>query len=218
MPSIDRTLPDKLRDNVLRRAADRNMPLQISVVSGGDEGAGLKSRMLGAKGGEHPKMIIEIPTKDGTPVPMHPGDAANVIIKVGEERYGFRTKVTKRGRMDLGGGKSVSVVEFAYPRQVLHLQRRRFYRIDVSAIKQMEVRCVTGKESDGSGESMRLKGRILDLSSGGMAMRMPRSHSQLADVGRQMAVMFKLPDFVEPVKLMSVIRHVRPVEKSEDKV
>ena len=196
---------------ILGGACERNLPAEV-VLAATDGKALLRTRLLEA-GGPDPEapLVIEAPTRQGTPVALHPGEALSVVFIFGGQKFGFQTVVSNRTAMLLGDGVEVPTLALAYPVQVHKLQRRRFFRVGIPGGKPLVVQCVVRDPSRSkSGDDMvRFETVAQDISSGGVALKIPEQYLKLASTGRRMAIIFNLEGFRRSIKLIAEVRHVR---------
>ncbi len=216
MAKIDRTLPDKLREAVLKEASARNLPVEINIL-GRAEPVPLKSRFLAYSDTGEP-VIIEVPTVRGQSAVVHAGETFEVLLMVHGQRYGFHAKVIRRGHMNLGEGVSVATLSLEYPWKTMKLQRRRFFRVETPRSTPLPVRCIAqppagSKKTVGRKKLVKFDTVAVDISSGGMRIEVPRRHVELAKVGRRMALLFRLSGFAEPIKLVAEVRHTYQRDK-----
>jgi len=222
LSDFDQRLPAKQRDRLITRACARNLPVEVTLV-GRQEPAALKSRMLKAgKAGAGP-LVIESPTLSGRRVHVYPNETVAVVLRFGGERYRFRSKVENTGRMKLGGNVDVGILGLTYPGEFVKLQRRNHYRVTLSALQPLTVNCIArNPRRDGAegapGDYLRFDASAVDISAGGLGLRLPRQYAWIAAQGRRMALLFPLPGFAEPVRLLGEVRHTRQAVKTGEKV
>lgn len=217
MSTVDRAIPDGERDTILSQACARNLPIEVTLV-GGPEPVTLRSRLL--KTGE--SLIIEAPTREGSSVLLHPDEHLNVLMMFGGQRYGFRTLVRDRGRMHLGGEVQVSTLALEYPQKLLKLQRRRFFRVRIPGLQPLVVKCILRKEGEEDSSKddgfVRFDTSAVDISSGGIAIKVPSGHASAVVIGRKAALVFRLQGFPRPLRLLAEIRNVRTTKESGETV
>jgi len=192
--------------------------MELSVVA--RRGAiSLKSRFLRTVAGEKGTLVIEAPTRGAHAVALYPGDKIDVVVIVEGERYGFRTSVRSRARARLSGRVEVSAVTIDYPAVLNQLQRRRYYRVKIPALDPIPVGC-TGRTVDASGkkdggELVRFTVPAIDMSAGGICLRLSKEHSHFARPGMRLAMLFAIKS-APKMRLLGVVRHVRQTPDGKD--
>ncbi len=204
---IDRSLSPGQRDVILAEACGRNLPAEV-VLAGTDDNAPLRSRLLQAAG---TLLVIEVPTREGTRVMLHEGDRLNVVFMFGGQKFGFSSTVRERSKLKLGESVEVATLVLGRPQKVLKMQRRRFFRVTLPPTKPLVVQCAAHDakaEAAGGDGLVRFETIAYDLSSGGIAIRIPRAYLPLAAPGRRIALVFDLEGVRRTLRLIGEVRHL----------
>jgi len=205
---LDRSLSDKERDTILTEACARNLPVEV-VPAEAEDKSSLRSRFLEGSGPAGAGIVIEVPTRRGSRVMVHPDEALDVIFMLAGQKFGFRTKVGRRSKMSLGKDVEVPALVLAYPPKVYKLQRRRFFRVDIPVAKPLVVQCVVRDRKRGESEDLvRFETVARDISSGGIAIKVPESHLRLVKVGTRIALAFNIEGYRRGVHLLAEVRHI----------
>lgn len=218
MSTLDRIVNDAERDSILSQACERNLPIEV-MLPVEEQPVPLRSRLLkaGAAGGE--LTVIEAPTRDGASVMLHPDEQLNVTMMFGGQRYGFRTVVKTRGRMQLAASVEVPTLSVESPTKLYKLQRRRFFRVRIPGMQPLVVKCILRKDGGGKrDEFVRFDSSAIDISSGGMAIKVPAAHLSAVVVGRKMALVFRLEGFARPLRLLAEVRNLRAIKETGDTI
>jgi len=216
----NRSVPAAVRDTLIANACARNLPVEVALVER-QTPYPLKSRFLrGSEVSQGEPIFIEAPTLFGSAVVIYPNEDVRVLMMVSGERYGFQSRVRRRTRIRLGKGVDVSSLELTYPARLLKLQRRRFYRAKIPALQPVTVHCITrhpearGTKPKDRAELLEFDTIALDISSGGMGLKLPKRHGKLGKPGARIALQFTVDEM--DVRLMAEIRYARPLPGSQD--
>jgi c-di-GMP-binding flagellar brake protein YcgR len=191
--------------------------MDVSIVGRGEQ---MKSRFLRAPERRGDAIIIEAPTLAGSPVAVRARELVDVVVVAEGERYGFRVPVLKRTRARLGGNVEVFALAIAAPAAITQLQRRRYFRVRIPALEPIMVGCVTkapgsAKKPGGQEEYIRFETRALDISAGGMCLKVPKKHPHCAKPGVRLVLEFRLPA-TRKIKLLCETRYSREMPGSPD--
>jgi len=217
--TFDRAVTQKERDLVLGIASSRNLP--VEVVTPGSEREPLRSRLLHVGDGNVEKLVLEMPTDAGRGVALRPDELVNVLLMINGQRYGFRSTVKKRDRKVLSDSVEVPTLVLDYPEQVIKLQRRRFFRVRIPSLNPMLVKCVVEKADTSNTKKssvLRFETTAVDISSGGIALRVPKSMSKHIGVAVRMALLFQLQGFSRPIRIIGEVRHVRSLPEGGEQI
>jgi c-di-GMP-binding flagellar brake protein YcgR len=205
---VDRSLSERERDALLTEACARNIPAEV-VPADAEDKSSLRSRLLEAAAAMGAGLVIEAPTREGSRVMLHPEETINVVFMFGGQKFGFRTKVKRRSTMNLGGDVEVPALALAYPPKIYKLQRRRFFRVMIPSARPLVVECVARDRRREDGDDLvRFETVARDISSGGIAIKIPAPYLPLAQVGKRIALVFDLEGVRRTLRLLAEVRHV----------
>ena len=215
---MDRSISDIDRDVLLSRLCERNLPLELFVAG---QPAAMKSRFLaGPRRTASGCLLIELPTLAGKPFPCRPRDSLDVRVMSGGDRYGFRTIVRARARARLSTGLEIAALEVAVPERIVFLQRREHYRVKVPAAEPIPVECAAKAPDSAKSEAdarglLRFAGNCLDMSVGGVCVRLSCPHFYWPTPGVRVILSFRIPG-AKRAKLLAESRHGRQFSGASD--
>ncbi len=167
------------RDQALDEAVGRNLPVVLSLRQ--DEAWSVfKSRFLAGNGPSR-RLYVEYPSlphRGKGPPPVRPGENVGVAFRRGHKKCLFTTVALSLGDVTLHGQTRVNAIELMWPDQVQEVQRRAYYRITLSAVRNIKTLIWRGGAAQrglaGTDALPICEGRITDLSAGGMRVLLPR--------------------------------------------
>jgi c-di-GMP-binding flagellar brake protein YcgR len=109
------------------------------------------------------------------------GQHISISFRRGRGRCAFDTVVLGRGRASLGSGQQVSTLRLEYPEELSDLQRRTYYRQQVSASAGIAVNLSVVDEASSVGTRC-TAGSLLDVSPDGMSIGLSEGCDWPADV------------------------------------
>jgi hypothetical protein len=180
----------------------------------GDGTATLNSGLLVEIGRAEDRPVLKLITDFADPalgVPA-PGAAVKACVGIGDRSLEFVLTYQAFATHELASGALVPCALFSLPPEVSIGQRRRTFRVPISATVKVEIETALGQGetspwSDGEFVSEVISGRLADLSFSGA--RIIADHSQLCSCfqkdGRVVCRMH-FPDMDEPLQVMGVIR------------
>jgi len=153
-------LDRRLAARVLAQAAERSQPLDLlRLLETGEDAC--RSRFVPAKG-RH--VTIEVPSRQGRPVPIRPEERVEVYFRLGPQRYWFASKVRERTTVRLSATLELQVLVLDRPSKVELRQRRGNFRVSLRRLMARLWRLP--RESDAPPEALPAM-EVLDLSAGG---------------------------------------------------
>ncbi|MCG3180542.1 MAG: Flagellar brake protein YcgR [Phycisphaerae bacterium] len=207
------TVEADVRENLLGDAAARNLAADLVVVQGENLQANLKSRFLQH---EPDRLLLEVPSHNGRPVVLQPGQFVEVYFKVGNERFGFDSRVVGYTRVDLNEQTAVEALVVAPPHFLERRQRRKFYRISVATLPTIDCR-LWPVDADPS-RAPAVKARLCNISAGGVAVLLDGEDSCRFVSDESYRLRFSLPegqwaaqDEAKQFEFEAVACHVRHV-------
>ncbi len=203
---------DHVKHNLLDEAAVRNLPADLVVVRGENLQASLKSRFLL---NEPERMLLEVPTHNGRPVVLQPGQFVEVYFKVEHERFGFDTQVVGYSRVKLNDDTTVEAVGLAPPHVLEYRQRRKLYRVSVASLPPISAGLWPLQDGQDLGDP--IQARLCNLSAGGVAILVDRQRWQFG-ADQRFRLRFSLPDQPDQFEFQAVVCHVRHVFHSRRQI
>jgi c-di-GMP-binding flagellar brake protein YcgR len=205
----------------LNTACSQNAPADVRVFKGRIAST-YKSRLYEIRGDERKRTVaIDIPTRDGHFVTLPRGCQMEVHFAWKSERFLFEAKLLGKSTVKLDEGSKVKVLLISYPRALESGQRRAYFRVSPPSAQRLPVRIVPVREGDDdkwtyADRREALRTQVLDISAGGIAVRVAKSVSQGIDIGTRLKLAFKLVPDEDEIKLTGMVRNRRDelVEKS----
>jgi c-di-GMP-binding flagellar brake protein YcgR len=209
-------VPHSLRDSFLDKACARSLRIEVTPLDRKPV-LKLKSRFLQNEPSKG-HILIDVPTAKGAAIVLHPGREVRIEIAIDGDLFAFDVPVIGRSRARLIGA-GMAALTIGYPRELMRLQRRQFFRARIPTLSPIRARCVVANEraSDKTGPALTdFAAQICDISCGGVGIRLGDKWAHLARTGRRWAVKFSLPGIEHAVHLIAEIRHVRKGAKPNE--
>jgi len=198
----------------LNAACSLNAPADIRVFKGRIAHT-YKSRLfdIDVQSGRR-SVLLDIPTDAGRYIALARGTEVEVHFATGLERFLFEARVQGKSTFTLGTGSKVRTLVVSYPEVLENSQRRAYYRVAPPSSKSILVRMATFKhKKDGKWTYEErfeaLRANLVDISAGGVAVRVPKSQSRDIDVDSRLKLAFKLVPEEDEIKLTGMVRHCR---------
>lgn len=201
------------RDQVLNDAAERNLP---AVLSAKEEGgwAVCKSRFVAADR-EQGRLCFEFPGPSALGRPalrITPGENIGVAFRRGHKKCIFTATVLARQPVALNAQTQVDALEVAWPDEVREVQRRAYYRVSVPGHQNVPVLLWAGgaarRGAVETHESMSYRGRLADISAGGMRLTLTHSKDFPIQLDEPVGVEFQPEPSAPGFLLDAALRHV----------
>ena len=190
---------EKIDSQIVHDAAHRHFPVEIwaqqALGTVKYTGNLLPVEQLGT--GPVLKASLTLPA-EGQPFPPR-GTEVRVFFLNAGGIYSFRTPVLD-WKLYKDAGDS-GVLTLAFPEQVRLAQRRNFFRVPFPSHDRASIEVVVKIR----GEEHVVKGKIRDLSGGGIAIRCVKSPMNFFDLGTRVELHFHLPRRPEEVMLQAVV-------------
>jgi len=159
-------------------------------------------------------VVIDIPTEEGRFVALPRGTEIEVHFATGSERFLFEASVQGKSTFSLANGSKVRVLLISYPQVLENSQRRAYYRVSPPSSRPILVRMTTFKyKKDGKWtyderlEALRVQ--LVDISAGGIAVRVPKGQSRDISTDTRLKLAFKLAPEEDEIKLVGMVKHSR---------
>jgi c-di-GMP-binding flagellar brake protein YcgR len=159
-------------------------------------------------------VLIDIPTEHGRYVALGRGAQIEVHFATGLERFLFEAQVQGKSTFTLATGNKVRVLAVSYPDVLENSQRRAYYRVSPPSSSPVPVRMTTFKhKKDGKWTYEErfeaVRANLVDISAGGIAVRVPKSQSHDINTDTRLKLAFKLAPDEDEIKLTGMVRHCR---------
>ncbi len=203
-------------DELLIEACARNLPIELHRRTSSDELVVARSRILGLT---DQNILIDTPQSGGRPLPIGKGRRLNVYFQTNNGQYEFQTQVTEtRLRFDLNDEVKVLGCALRRPTSIQRGQRREDYRISLASLDEIaaELHEVADNKPDVCPlPSKRFRGRLVDISRGGVAVKVDASERRYFDQGQRFFLTATLPLGFRQVTLLVQLRHQRPILRGD---
>jgi c-di-GMP-binding flagellar brake protein YcgR len=204
--------------SILDEAVKQNA-LAVLTVHEHDEWRMFKSRFLERDANRRFVVLDHQETHGTTPSSLTCGQYVGVSFRHKSRKCMFATVVEAKGRYEIDGQTAVSAVRYRWPESMTELQRRAYYRTPVPA----EVRLLTniwpgGVAARGPAQSAALTivtGEAVDLSCGGMLIRLSQLETPSWSDNQTLGVELHLPDGQAPLLVDGYYRGTRHDHNSQ---
>ena len=211
--AIKRTLSADRRDEVIRQACMRTIPVEVRGGGSAVRQAGRSRFLRAVLDGRGLHVMIDLPTVSGKPVPVRKGERLDLVFQHNGQRLGFAGDVEGRCFHKLSEGISVPALVVSYPEELEIRQRRNYYRVTMSSGQPTTVtfrEVVQGRGRGRGGQDQALySGVIRDISAGGMALLCQQHLPVSFDVGSKVKLFFQLGGVEGNLKLEGEVRNSR---------
>ncbi len=204
---------------ILLQASCRNVPLELQYLNPDRALDRIEPDVLYAQtrllGVDEEYVYLDSPQDIGKQVRIGGGRQVQAFLNWQGKSYTFRAKVAKlRCLVELNRRKTVVGMCLFTPRSVWEQQRRQDHRVSVAALDPIEVALhETADQPAGCCPiaARRFRGRIVNLSRGGLAMRLRNSDRYEIHVPKWYYLTFSLPDPGEELLFLAEARHVQEI-------
>lgn len=206
--SMRRHWYDTLRELVLRNEPVQATPLADpqAELDGQAEGAD-KCRTLLLSVEEDESLVVALPATAEEAQPLRRAAALDVVTLSGGQRWVGRCRVLGPVYHQLNDQRRVLALRLGPAEHVRSAQRREFFRAETAAIDMAPVR-LTQVEPKPDDPAEPFEARLLNLSGGGIGIRLERSSADMICGGRRFACHFQLPADTEPIDVQVSLVHV----------
>ncbi len=197
--------------------AVQDRALAVLTLQDGVTWQTFKSRFLESDPRGHFVVLDYQPCERETLPAVAPGQCVGVSFRQRNHKLLFATVAQARGHYLLGDQTRIPAVRYRWPTAVTELQRRAYFRTPVPVDVRLPVTLWAGglraKSEDASATAPEIVGEAVDLSCGGMLVRLPESPAwqQEQTVGVEM----RLPDGGPPVRLEARCRGGRSADDGQ---
>lgn len=166
------------------------------------------ARMLGC---QNELIQLDQPQAASGAIALAPGQCVAVFLHLKGKRYCFHSAVVEpRVRIRLNERMVVAGIALERPFELVEAQRRDDFRVSVAGTRDISV-CFHGLTVPAPGpvplDVPRFRGRIVDISTGGMAVLIARTELRHVRLGELFYSEFLLPDADQPLTPVCQARH-----------
>ncbi len=204
------TQPIEAGRSRLAEAASSNLRVDCARQQAPEER--LTSRMLQLRSDG---LLLAVPTHDGRPAEIAPGEALICIFRLGPELLRFVSPVESFVSYRVKPEVHVPALRLTAPGTLEVIQRRQYYRVSLVGRAPVDV-TVWPVEFDRQNRPQvagEFHAPMADISAGGIGLLVTDEAFFEAIIGRQVWVRFRLPDETESLIFRMVYRHRRPLEE-----
>jgi c-di-GMP-binding flagellar brake protein YcgR len=207
---------DSKIDELLGELCDRNVPVELHHIKPNGELIVARSRLLGR---DSTRLLLDKPQSIGQKVTFRAGHHLTVYTQIGGSRYRFETQVVEPFcKFDLNDEVRVRGLSISAPTQVADGQRRNDYRASTVSFDSIIVDAhEAGPHAPESCpvDAGRFAGQMVNLSRGGLLMKVAHSDRRDFGFGEQFFVTFALSDTDEALTFWGELRHDRRIRDGE---
>jgi c-di-GMP-binding flagellar brake protein YcgR len=193
-------------DNIVRESSSRCFPVELWSYE--------KHRILKYSGNLLPlkdmggRLVVRasVDLPENTLIPPMEGTGVKVFFIDPDGVYSFESSVLEWRASD--DSPKHGLVNLAYPDEIRLAQRRNFFRVPLPTDKHHNVDLRVTVHN----EVFVMKGKVRDISGGGLAIRTVKAPVNFLEPGTRVQVGFSLPDREEEVSLTGVV--VRVVQET----
>jgi c-di-GMP-binding flagellar brake protein YcgR len=209
----------------IQEACDRNIPLELHYINNNVSNQRVEPDILYAQtrmlGVDDTKIYLDAPQSIGKKVHLRIGWKVDAFFTYQNNLYTFRTAITDLNCLvELNQEKTVVGMCLATPMQIRVGQRREDHRINLVGLRPFPVDLHETNKEDPNAcpiTAKRFTGLGVNISRGGISIRMEGEQRFLPRFGQWFFLSFVLPDDTKPMFFLVELRNLREVEKSESR-
>ena len=216
---------------MLRELADRNGSVELTPIDDSGEGdqAGATAAPTGGPDqtatqappqthtcrarllevGRDQKLLVEMPPRPGAAQALRRAAAVHVLVMNHGQRWTGRSPVLGTQRYQLNERNHVLALQLGGTTDVRSAQRRRFYRANTAAIEMPNV-LLAAVDDQLAKEIGPLEARMLNISGGGLGLRLEGREVRQVLTGQVYCCRFQLPGDQEGMVVNARIVHAEP--------
>ena len=193
---------------IVDRACARNTAAELHIQQPDGILLTAWARMLGY---QNELVRLDQPQADSGRIALSPGQPVTVFLHVDGRRYRFHSAVVEpRVRIRLNERMVVAGITLEWPSELIEAQRREDFRVSIGGTRDLPVR-FHGLTVPAPGpvplDVPRFRGRIIDVSAGGMAVLIARTEIRNVRLGELFYSEFSLPQDDQPFTPVCQARH-----------
>jgi c-di-GMP-binding flagellar brake protein YcgR len=188
-------------EQALQLAQEKQFLMTVTNKNENDNWQVFKSKILAMQSN---RMTISLspPGAENSPTEPSPGQEIALTFKKGYNKCLFTTRVISCGQFELEPAVTIPSITIYKPEQIEKIQRRTFERIGVPAGDKVTVSFYPCDDPD-----EKYHGQLLNLSAGGLGIKVLASEAPSWNNDRQCQVSFVPLPGQEPIVLQSRFRH-----------
>lgn len=202
---------------VLQQACDRNTPLELHYINPGYAASTMEPETLRAQTRllslQPDSLLVDFPQDIGRTLRLRSGHHARAYFTVGETIYHFPTTITElQYRMELNQEKRIIGCRLARPERIITAQRREDHRVSVAAQDGFSVAIHEAGSDILTAIPLKARrgiGRIVNISRGGMGIRIDGEQRLKFRPGQYCFYSFSLPTASTPIIILGEFQHSR---------
>lgn len=218
MPRTDSS-PFANPSGVLARACERNTPIELHYFNPCQAADSVEPEVLRAQTRlialEADSVAVDFPQDIGHTLRLRCGIQVRAYFMLDEIIYNFHATVLEmRSRVELNRQTTLVGCRLTRPDRVVAAQRREDHRVSVATREPIGIQIHEAGLEDFSAcplSAWRGSGRIVNLSRGGMAVRLEGDDRHKFPVGRRCFFSFGLPPDRESLLMLGEVRHAREI-------
>lgn len=199
----------------LEAACARNQSVEIHCQMSGSLQVA-RSRLLAL---DDAAVYLDSPQNDGKGIRFGQGAEVHIYLSVNDGWRMFRSRVTRSScKIKLNSAKTVLGMAVSIPSRMEETQRRQEFRVSLACCESVTARLHMASRDDPNCcplDVERFDGRLVDLSAGGLALRVDVSERRNFRVGEHCFVSYVLPDGQGEMTCLVEVRHTKSILDGE---
>lgn len=172
-----------------------------------------RTRMIGL---DDENVLLDSPQSIGKTVSYETGQEVETHFLFASRRYTFCSSITStRCSVRLNESKTIIGMSVARPADVKDGQRRHEFRISLARIEPISVHLHEASAEDPNAcsiDAARFCGRLVNLSSGGVRVRVEKGKRRNVRIGEYFFIEFEIPDGHGPLIFLVELRNVHRIQ------
>jgi len=197
---------------LLEEASARNQGVELHHIGSNDEILIVKSRILFV---DDKCLYLDSPVSNGRPIKMASGWNIDVYTHVLRENITFKSEVMNNNYLiQINKTTTTRGIQITRPSKIWFSQRRNDFRVSMASMTsvQVDVHNVMRDNSEMTSlVAIRAVGRLINVSTGGCAIVLPKERCRQFKSGDILWVGFVLPDIPSPLIFQSELCQIFPV-------
>lgn len=203
--------------DMIDRACARDTPARLHFTDNSDEDHIARIRLIKLEDNE---IYADAPLSADPKTSLSKRQPVIVHTRIEGSRYAFRTRVERVfTKVDLNAHKRITAITLALPNNITQQQRRQCFRVSVAGHADIHVAfCATvpGQPDCCPINAEQFRGRMVNISAGGLCVIVPMSQRRRFGAGERLFVEFALPEIDEPFQLSVEVRRTKKVHEDTD--
>jgi c-di-GMP-binding flagellar brake protein YcgR len=207
------------QSEILSRACERNTPLELHYFNPSQATNSVESEVLRAQTRlislDPDSITVDFPQDIGHTLRLRSGIQVRAYFTLDETIYNFHATVAEmKSRVNLNRDTAIVGCRLTRPDRIVAAQRREDHRVSVASQEPIPTRIHEAGIEDFTAcpiNARRGSGRIVNLSRGGMAVRVEGDDRHKFPAGRRCFFTFTIPSDKTPMLMLGEIRHLREI-------